>query len=821
MAFNKENKITWEELSPSLQELFKGLQTQITKERNERIAADNQLRADLNKEIQDRTKADNDLWDRLKVLAKEIDLARGASFKSWNIRLWENHNIFTDLSFYETHDVQQSGSNNKITDKRYNCIFGMMNDPLNINGPHPGWVKHMETFKGPDGVTRIYCGCGIGIGSATIYRSDEQGLNFDPVQPLAGTAIWDICDASSIGAGLVAVTYGFSLWHSNDGLNWTSVNIPGGAGNAKTLCLFKGKIILVTGGTTYWSTDGVNWNIGSSNNGVGSGHVYSRYYKGARIVIGTEPMLIYASDTNGYNFTLVPWPQSGQGGYVRWICSWKPRGYAPGTDNELILWGTGGADTVERNADLWCADPLDGTVTCLYSFNGWGSNKNQGRTLNYGHAPLEPMVEEPSGSGNFTMAGFREAQIRYIEPFTNDYTGESFLVVGTSDCHFYDNYKNRNLCYQLHNYTNHTSAPLLNDAGQKQFWYPMDKEAWVKTDNTSIGDGAQYPSTMGNVYAISPRNENSFSKNDLCIALIKHTEDTRVYSMTVFTDPQGVKWCYAGTGGGNYSGKGLIYRFGYSDMLNLIEAAKMGAIYPPRWVRRAIDGEGVNPRLVQLMTRSYLKIMGGASARDCFCEFKFAFEQNFLKSSGTNRDPYIKLIANHADTANNYSMTYYPLNNRVVCVDRINNVENYIPIKSQNNNSSYQTKQYELWQTTNPEEGSMAPIMGPFYIMAIKINPGTVNPASTSSVDYWMYDDLDGTVDFYFKKSNNRQDHCSEGDKITTLKINYPAVKKHIGNYGIETFDIKGLEMISMHQMSIARYEKDTMESGEIVFTVS
>lgn len=48
MPFNKENKITWEELSPSAQELFKNLQTQITNEANARIAADNQLRNDMN-----------------------------------------------------------------------------------------------------------------------------------------------------------------------------------------------------------------------------------------------------------------------------------------------------------------------------------------------------------------------------------------------------------------------------------------------------------------------------------------------------------------------------------------------------------------------------------------------------------------------------------------------------------------------------------------------------------------------------------------------------------------------------------------------------
>lgn len=47
-AFNFEDKVTWNELAPSAQELFKTLQSQITNESNARIAADNQFRSDLN-----------------------------------------------------------------------------------------------------------------------------------------------------------------------------------------------------------------------------------------------------------------------------------------------------------------------------------------------------------------------------------------------------------------------------------------------------------------------------------------------------------------------------------------------------------------------------------------------------------------------------------------------------------------------------------------------------------------------------------------------------------------------------------------------------
>jgi hypothetical protein len=47
MAFSKENKITWEELAPSTQELFKQIQAQIVTERSQRISADDALVIEL------------------------------------------------------------------------------------------------------------------------------------------------------------------------------------------------------------------------------------------------------------------------------------------------------------------------------------------------------------------------------------------------------------------------------------------------------------------------------------------------------------------------------------------------------------------------------------------------------------------------------------------------------------------------------------------------------------------------------------------------------------------------------------------------------
>ena len=83
MAFNPENRITWEELAPSLQELFKNLQSQITKEveraKNEEQRLDRKIddeiaratneeqriESKLNREISRSTQEDSDIHDEL------------------------------------------------------------------------------------------------------------------------------------------------------------------------------------------------------------------------------------------------------------------------------------------------------------------------------------------------------------------------------------------------------------------------------------------------------------------------------------------------------------------------------------------------------------------------------------------------------------------------------------------------------------------------------------------------------------------------------------------------------------------------------------
>jgi hypothetical protein len=771
MGFNLEDKIRWEELAPSLQKKF----------------------ADLEKLI--------------KETAESVDIANGATFKSWNMKMWETSHIFTDLSFYETMRVTQSGSNNKITTKTYNNILGNMYAYPTLSS-QAMWIKHQLPFTASDGVHRLYLGGRDGVGGGVIiFRSDEEGLKFTKVANLPGNSIWDMVEFRGAMFVLVWADGVSTIYKTSDGLNYTRVQtVSTSGGHAKTICVYQNILYVVTIGRTYYTSDGVNWQS-SGNNISGSSQVYSRYCTENKIYIGTAGDSAVWVSSDGFRFSRL-WDGAGHS-YTRWICAWTPKNNAdhPNQEVEYIIWGTGGSGNEVGTACLMMYDPVDNRVYTLFNFRG-DNYPADSSALNYGHAPIEPAIANSASPTGYIPAGFRERQIRYIEVFENDYTGESFLIVGTSDCHFYSDHKNNTLYYQECNYNNNTVKPLVNDEGNYEQWTSGDKEAWM-TDNVT---GPQSPATyMGNVYAVGPRNAAAFRKNDLVVTLVKHTEDTRVYSMAVFKDPDNVKWVYAGTGGGNYSGKGLLYRFGYSDMLDLIEAAKIGAIFPPRW---AIEGQ-VNKRVRQDGTRLFLKIMGGCSARESYTEMKFAFSKNFIKS--TAADPYIMLIANQYNSANCYIMKYYPLKQRIDCIVKVNNVEKIVKSVS---------APLSLYNVSEKMESVNAPEMGPFYMMAIEVGAGALNPNSTSSFDKYLYNSLDGKVTFYFKLSNTRDDILTDSSIAATYNINYAGgERKNIGIYGLQTFDCPGLYLISSKQCSLYKHQLDSANqslegSGEIVFGV-
>ena len=93
MSFNKENKVSWEELAPSTQELFKQLQSQIETERTQRIVGDNKSKADINSVI-NRINQRLKKFDDLKIQVNSIQNKLGTYFDDQGRLTFPNGNKF-------------------------------------------------------------------------------------------------------------------------------------------------------------------------------------------------------------------------------------------------------------------------------------------------------------------------------------------------------------------------------------------------------------------------------------------------------------------------------------------------------------------------------------------------------------------------------------------------------------------------------------------------------------------------------------------------------------------------------------------------------
>ena len=678
------------------------------------------------------------------------------SFKSWEIQMWESHEVFRDLEFYEFYDVVQTGSNTRITNKDTMCIWGDMNSYYKNH--HPMWVKHQQVFTTPDGVSRIFLGCGEGDSSAaSIYMSDKNGLNFEKVFSYGGyKAFWDL---AVFGNAIYALAWGGgadTLVKSTDGVNW--VKVREFSGSSKQICVWGGRLWHITQRTSYYTSDGENWS--SIGNDFNHDSIYSRYCSNDAIYIGSsggDSSVFVSKDAS--HFTRL-W--GGEYSYIRWLCPWTP---SNGDGTEYVVWGTGGTGVENGTAQLWMYNPKTGATQMLYNFrDGSGS-------INDGHAPLEPR------NANMTPIGFRERQIRFIQVFDNDYTGENFLMIGCSDNHLYAELHDTDIYYKT-----------------GEAWSDHDKLAWLG-DNITGADTTNGYGHMGNVYAVGPRDADAkFNPSDLVISLIKHTEDTRIYSMSIYYDSEGKKWAYAGTGGGNYDGKGLLYRFGYGDMLDIIQGSKMGAVMPPKW---EIRGK-MNPHIVQTSSSFYMKLIGGCSARDAYIEGRFAFIYKTVLPSDPKYPPYYGLIFNHNDAANYYMIQFRPVDKTLVVVECTNNVQHIRGTFSIPDFETYDTIYMNKDNTFNDDEEAInAPRMGPFYLLGVKIN--------------------DETMDVYYKKSYSRTELPTVTDIVGTIDVTN---NRKIGRYGIAMFDVKGMSLISMKQMSIAKFEGTAFAEGALCFHV-
>mgnify|MGYP003533905079 CR=1 FL=1 len=180
-VFDLEYKIKWEELAPSLQNKF-------LKEVADRKAGDEEIWGDKTWYQDSSIKQQKNIYQiwldldkktkEFQDLKKMIDLNMGASFKTWNLKFWGSTHVFTDLSFYETMRVIQSGSNNRISGKTYNCIHGDVFKYPTLNS-QAMWIKHMLAWQPANDIPRLWLGGRVASGGATcVYRSDEKGLKF-------------------------------------------------------------------------------------------------------------------------------------------------------------------------------------------------------------------------------------------------------------------------------------------------------------------------------------------------------------------------------------------------------------------------------------------------------------------------------------------------------------------------------------------------------------------------------------------------------------------------------------------------------------------
>ena len=94
MAFSKENKVSWEELSPSTQKLFKDIQALIITERSQRIAADAVLLEELASLEEELNTYLDDKYDELKDKVDLVENKIGNIFDSQNRLTFPNGDKF-------------------------------------------------------------------------------------------------------------------------------------------------------------------------------------------------------------------------------------------------------------------------------------------------------------------------------------------------------------------------------------------------------------------------------------------------------------------------------------------------------------------------------------------------------------------------------------------------------------------------------------------------------------------------------------------------------------------------------------------------------
>lgn len=459
------------------------------------------------------------------------------------------HKLFGNASVIEISGPLSAG----VADKNSNLIIG---DPL-LSGsqggsypqtidPHqPHWIKHMINFKG-----RIVIG-GSSSAGAGVWATDENGANLERKQLQPGKiSVWDM----TVFKDRLFVVYPYTpilVSYTSDLENWGTITLPtDGSAYGKNIVVYNGRMyIFKSSGWYYSSEDGLTWTFVPHNFGSGVTQIYSKVEYGGDIYIGTgtgtaKVVRIQNLDKEHADIAdLYVDPVSAN--YIRWLTTWKPNNI----DTEYLVWGTGGTGEEGGTAKLFAYDVDLDVITEIYDFK-------DGNTNNSANAVGVPL------DANGDPLGYDERQIRYLQTFTNDVSGQNFLMVGTSD---------------NHSYTRHTSGVTYYKRvdGSLVEWSTEDYEAWQ-------GNGLANP-YMGNVYLLTTdaKVTNPTLSDNILIGVVKHTGDSRVYSMAVSPDESGKNYLYCGTGGGNVYGRGLVYKLDWATILSTVEFLSMGITTPP------------------------------------------------------------------------------------------------------------------------------------------------------------------------------------------------------------------------------------------------
>lgn len=433
-------------------------------------------------------------------------------------------------------------------------LEGSQGGTQTMSNDSPHWIKHMIDFKG-----RIVIGgsCNLGAG---VWAVDHDGNNMELKQLIPHKiSVWDM----TVFKNRLFVVYPYTpikVTYTEDLETWHTITLPtNGNHYGKNIIKHNGRLyIFKATGWYYSSEDGLTWTFVPHDFGSGVSQIYSKSEYNGDIYIGTgtgTAKVVRIHDLDKERATISDlYVDPVSANYIRWLTVWRPNHI----NTDYLVWGTGGTGEEGGTAKLFAYDVSTDVTTEIYDFKN-GNTNNSDNAIG---VPLD-------NAGN--PIGYDDRQIRYLQPFLNKVSGQNFLIVSTSDNHSYKRHLSGITYYKKVN-------------GTLVEWSDADYKAW---EGNGINTGY-----MGNIYMLTTKAKvnNPTIENDIIIGVVKHTEDSRVYSLAISPDTSGKDYLYAGTGGGNTYGRGLLYKIDWATILATAEFISMGITTPPKISYTPING---------------------------------------------------------------------------------------------------------------------------------------------------------------------------------------------------------------------------------------